>query len=61
MLEIAVSWIEAVTPLYANDAGMLTPTGIGMLFAYAGVVGVDFPAAGDAGVAARSAASPPFW
>jgi MFS family permease len=42
VLEIAVSWIEAVTPLYATAAGALTPTGIGMLFAYAGVVGVIF-------------------
>jgi MFS transporter, DHA1 family, tetracycline resistance protein len=42
MLEIAVSWIEAVTPLYANAAGAVTPTGIGMLFAYAGVIGVIF-------------------
>jgi predicted MFS family arabinose efflux permease len=42
VLEIAVSWIEAVTPLYATAAGALSPTGIGMLFAYAGVVGVIF-------------------
>ncbi|HTV37454.1 MAG TPA: MFS transporter, partial [Xanthobacteraceae bacterium] len=39
VLEIAVSWIEAVTPLYATAAGAVTPTGIGMLFAYAGVIG----------------------
>jgi MFS transporter, DHA1 family, tetracycline resistance protein len=42
VLEIAVSWIEAVTPLYATAAGTVTPTGIGMLFAYAGVIGVIF-------------------
>ena len=42
VLEIAVSWIEAVTPLYATAAGALTPTGIGLLFAYAGVIGVIF-------------------
>jgi MFS transporter, DHA1 family, tetracycline resistance protein len=42
VLEIAVSWIEAVTPLYATAAGAVTPTGIGMLFAYAGVIGVIF-------------------
>jgi MFS transporter, DHA1 family, tetracycline resistance protein len=42
VLEIAVSWIEAVTPLYATAAGAITPTGIGMLFAYAGVIGVIF-------------------
>ena len=39
-LEIAVSWIEAITPLYADAAGTLTPSGIGMLFTYAGVLGV---------------------
>ena len=42
VLEIAVSWIEAVTPLYATAAGAITPTGVGMLFAYAGVIGVIF-------------------
>ena len=41
-LEIAVSWIEAVTPLYATAAGAITPTGVGLLFAYAGVIGVIF-------------------
>ncbi len=41
-LEIAVSWIEAVTPLYATAAGAVTPTGVGLLFAYAGAVGVVF-------------------
>jgi len=42
VLEIAVSWIEAVTPLYATAAGAVSPTGIGLLFAYAGVIGVIF-------------------
>ena len=42
VLEIAVSWIDAVTPLYATAGGALTPTGVGMLFAYAGVIGVIF-------------------
>ena len=42
VLEIVVSWIEAITPLYANAAGTLTPSGIGLLFAYAGVLGVVF-------------------
>jgi MFS transporter, DHA1 family, tetracycline resistance protein len=42
VLEIAVSWIEAVTPLYATAAGAVTATGVGMLFAYAGVIGVIF-------------------
>jgi MFS transporter, DHA1 family, tetracycline resistance protein len=42
VLEIVVSWIEAITPLYANAAGTLTASGIGLLFAYAGVLGVVF-------------------
>jgi MFS family permease len=41
-LEIAISWIEAVTPLYATAAGTVTSTGVGMLFAYAGAIGVIF-------------------
>ena len=41
-LEIGASWIEAVTPLYADKAGTLTPTGIGMLFTYAGALSVMF-------------------
>lgn len=42
VLEIVVSWIEAITPLYANAAGALTASGIGLLFAYAGALGVIF-------------------
>ena len=44
-LEIALSWIQAVTPLYADAAGTLTASGIGLLFAYAGALGVvlQFP------------------
>ena len=42
MLEIGASWIEAVTPLYANNAGTLTPSGIGLLFTYAGALSVVF-------------------
>ncbi len=42
ILEIVVSWIAALTPLYANAAGTLTPSGIGLLFAYAGLLGVIF-------------------
>jgi len=42
VLEIAVSWIESITPLYADAAGTLSPSGIGMLFSYAGVLGVIF-------------------
>jgi MFS transporter, DHA1 family, tetracycline resistance protein len=45
VLEIALSWIQAVTPLYADAAGTLTASGIGWLFAYAGALGVvlQFP------------------
>ena len=39
-LEIAVSWILAVMPLYADAGGALTASGIGLLFAYAGALGV---------------------
>ncbi len=44
-MEIVVSWIQAVTPLYADAAGTLTASGIGLLFAYAGALGVvlQFP------------------
>jgi MFS family permease len=42
VMEIALSWIEAVTPLYANNAGTLTPSGVGLLFTYAGALGVLF-------------------
>ena len=42
VLEIAASWIEAITPLYADNAGTLTPTGIGLLFTYAGALSVLF-------------------
>ncbi|MFZ1922088.1 MAG: MFS transporter [Xanthobacteraceae bacterium] len=41
-LEIAVSWIEAVTPLYATATSAVTPTGVGLLFAFAGAIGVIF-------------------
>ncbi len=45
VLEIALSWIQAVMPLYADAAGTLTASGIGLLFAYAGALGVvlQFP------------------
>jgi len=39
-LEIAVSWIQAITPLYADAGGTLTASGIGWLFTYAGALGV---------------------
>jgi DHA1 family tetracycline resistance protein-like MFS transporter len=38
--EIAASWIASVTPLYADAGGTLTASGIGLLFAYAGALGV---------------------
>jgi DHA1 family tetracycline resistance protein-like MFS transporter len=42
ILEIAVSWIEAIVPLYANADGTLGASGIGLLFAFAGALGVIF-------------------
>jgi MFS transporter, DHA1 family, tetracycline resistance protein len=41
-IEIASSWIEAVMPLYATGAGTLTPSGVGLLFTYAGALNVLF-------------------
>ena len=41
-LGLASSWIEAVLPLYAADAGTLTASGIGWLFTWAGLVSVAF-------------------
>ena len=41
-LGIGSSWIETVTPLYANNAGVLTPSGIGLLFTYAGALSALF-------------------
>jgi MFS family permease len=35
LFEVAGSWVETVIPLYAHDAGTLTPSGVGALFAYA--------------------------
>jgi DHA1 family tetracycline resistance protein-like MFS transporter len=40
LLEIAASWIASITPLYADAGGTLTASGIGVLFAYAGALGV---------------------
>ena len=39
-LGLASSWIESVLPLYAVDAGTLTASGVGLLFAYDGLLGV---------------------
>ncbi len=40
LLGIAASWIAAITPLYAVAGGGLTASGIGLLFTYAGALGV---------------------
>jgi len=40
LIEIAASWIVAITPLYAAAGGALTASGIGLLFTYAGALGV---------------------
>ncbi|MET3593255.1 MFS family permease [Mesorhizobium shonense] len=42
LFEISGNWIEAVIPLYARDAGTLSPSGIGTLFAYAAALTVGF-------------------
>lgn len=42
LIGIASSWIETVLPLYATDAGSLTPAGVGLLFTYAALLGVVF-------------------
>jgi DHA1 family tetracycline resistance protein-like MFS transporter len=40
LMEIAASWIASITPLYADAGGTLTASGVGLLFAYAGGLGV---------------------
>ncbi|CDX16604.1 conserved membrane hypothetical protein [Mesorhizobium sp. ORS 3324] len=40
LFEISGNWIEAVIPLYAQDAGTLSPSGVGTLFAYAAALTV---------------------
>lgn len=40
LFEISGNWIEAVIPLYAHDAGTLTASGVGALFAYAAALTV---------------------
>jgi DHA1 family tetracycline resistance protein-like MFS transporter len=42
VIEIAASWSEAVTPLYANNAGVLSVSGVGLLFTYAGALSAIF-------------------
>jgi hypothetical protein len=41
-LEISSSRVEAVLPLSADSAGTLTPSGIGLLFTYAAILGLIF-------------------
>lgn len=40
VIGIAASWIESVSPLYANTSGLLSESGIGLLFTYFGALGV---------------------
>jgi MFS family permease len=40
VIGIASSWIESVSPLYASTRGLLSETGIGLLFTYYGALGV---------------------
>lgn len=42
ILGISGSWIEAVTPLYAHNSGVLTASQIGLLFTYAGALSALF-------------------
>jgi MFS transporter, DHA1 family, tetracycline resistance protein len=57
LFEVSGSWIESVIPLYAHDAGTLTSSGVGMLFAYAAALTVSLQMAVSRMVQARSA----FW
>jgi MFS transporter, DHA1 family, tetracycline resistance protein len=40
LIEIVTSWIASITPLYADAGGALTASGIGLLFTYAGALGL---------------------
>jgi MFS transporter, DHA1 family, tetracycline resistance protein len=40
LLEVCGNWIESVLPLYARHAGLLTPSGVGLVFSYAAVLTV---------------------
>lgn len=42
LLGIATSWIESLLPLYAVNAGTLTPSSVGLLFTYAAGIAVLF-------------------
>ena len=39
-MEIAADWIAAITPLYADAGVDVTASGIGLVFTYAGALGV---------------------
>lgn len=54
LFEVAGSWIESVIPLYAHDAGTLTPSGVGTLFAYEAALMVGLQMAVSRAVQARS-------
>jgi len=55
LFEVAGNWIEAVIPLYAQDAATLTPSGVGALFAYAAALTVGLQMLVSRLVEARSA------
>jgi predicted MFS family arabinose efflux permease len=55
LFEVAGNWIEAVIPLYAQDAGTLTPSGVGALFAYAAALTVGLQMLVSRLIEARSA------
>jgi DHA1 family tetracycline resistance protein-like MFS transporter len=42
LIGIALSWVESLLPLYAVNAGTLTPASVGWLFTYAALIGVVF-------------------
>ena len=55
LFEVAGNWIEAVIPLYAQDAGTLTLSGVGALFAYAAALTVGLQMLVSRLIEARSA------
>lgn len=55
LFEVAGNWIEAVIPLYAHDAGTLTASGVGALFAYAAALTVGLQMLVSRMVESRSA------
>jgi MFS family permease len=40
LIEIVASWLASIMPLYADTDGALTASGVGLLFTYAGALGV---------------------